>query len=96
MLQFSADNFDALELEAQERAEEVSVFTVRAVCNGLDADVDVVSVGYMKNLNMEITCERKGFFEALALNIKRCEDAEEYELCKRARIWIKKLEDEKE
>jgi|TARA_R100000093_G_scaffold64923_1_gene35893 hypothetical protein len=96
MLQFDSNNFDALELEVQERAEEVSLFTVRAVCDGLEANVDVVNVGFMKNLNMDITCERQGFLEALALNIKRCEEAEEYELCAKARKWIKILQDEEE
>jgi hypothetical protein len=93
MIEFSADNFDSLESEAQERAHEVSIFTVKAICDGLDADVDVVSVGFMKNLNMDITCESSGFLEALLLNIKRCEEDEAYELCLRARKWIKKLQD---
>jgi hypothetical protein len=94
MLQFDSNDFDALELEVQERGQEVSIYTVKAVCDGLEADVDVVNVGFMKNLNMDITCERQGFLEALALNIKRCEDAEEYELCAKARKWIKILQDE--
>ena len=96
MIEFSADNFDSLELEVQERAHEVSIFTVKAVCDGLDAGVDVVSVGYMKNLNMDITCERSGFLQALVLNIKRCEEDEAYELCLRAKAWIKKLQDVEE
>ena len=93
MLKFNANNFDELESEIQERAHEVSVFTVKAVCDGLDADVDSVNVGYMKNLNLDVTCERTGFLEALTLNYKRCEEDEEYELCIRARDWIKKLQD---
>ena len=50
----------------------------------------------MKNLNMDITCEKSGFLEALALNLSRCEGAEEYELCAKARKWIKILIHEKE
>ena len=96
MLQFDSNDFDSLELEVQARAEEVSIFTVRAICDGLEANVDVVNVGFMKNLNMDITCERRGFLEALVLNIKRCEQAEEYELCAKARKCIKILHDEEE
>ena len=93
MIQFNADNFDSLELEVQERATEVGISTVKAVCDGLEAGVDVVNVGFMKNLNMDITCEKGAFLEALLLNVKRCEEEEEYELCVRARKWIKKLQD---
>jgi len=93
MIEFNANNFDSLELEVQERAHEVSIFTVKAVCDGLDANVDVVNVGFMKNLNMKITCEKSGFLEALTTNIHRCEDEEDYELCSRAKEWINKLQD---
>jgi hypothetical protein len=94
MLEFNADNMEDLELECQERADEVGLATVKAVCSALKAEVDVVNVGYMKNLGMEITCERSGFLEALTMNIKRCEALEEYELCAEARKWIKILNNE--
>ena len=96
MLQFESEDFDSLETEAHERAEEVGVATVKAICEGLELGVDVVNVGYMKNLNMDITCEKSGFLEALALNLNRCEAAEEYELCAKARKWIKTLINEEE
>ena len=96
MLQFDAENFESLETEAHERAEEVGIATVEAICKGLELGVDVVNVGYMKNLNMDITCDKDGFLEALTINLSRCEAAEEYELCIKARKWIKKLIHEEE
>jgi|TARA_R100000501_G_C2537267_1_gene57623 hypothetical protein len=96
MLQFDAENFDSLETEVHERAEEVGIATVKAICEGLELGVDVVNVGYMKNLNMDITCDKVGFLEALTMNLSRCEKAEEYELCAKARKWIKKLIHEEE
>jgi len=95
MIQFNSDNLESLEIEVQERAEEIGIATVKAICKGLELGVDVINVGFMKNLNMDITCERDGFLEALSLNLKRCEDAEEYELCSDARKWIKILINEK-
>ena len=96
MLQFDAENFNSLELEVKERAEEVSLATVKAICKGLELGVDMVNVGFMKNLNVDITCDKSGFLEALTLNLSRCEEAEEYELCAKARKWIKILIDEEE
>jgi hypothetical protein len=96
MIQFNSDNLESLEIEVQERAEEIGIATVKAICKGLELGVDVINVGFMKHFPMDITCERQGFLEALTLNIKRCEDAEEYELCAEARKWIKILQDEEE
>ena len=94
-MEFNSDNMDQLEEECKLRAHEVSIATVKAVIAGLEQDVDVVNIGFMKNLNMDITCERGGFLEALELNVPRCEEVEEYELCGEARKWINKLKDEK-
>tara|TARA_A100001518_G_C1176504_1_gene26133 strand:- start:170 stop:460 length:291 start_codon:yes stop_codon:yes gene_type:complete len=93
MLEFSADNMDQLEEECKLRAHEVSLATVKAIIAGCEADVDVVNIGFMKNLNMDITCERGGFIEALELNIPRCVELEEYELVIQANKWISKLKE---
>jgi hypothetical protein len=40
---------------------------------------------------MDLSVERSGYLEALETNLVRCEEAEEYELCKESIKWIKKL-----
>ena len=96
MIEFNSDNMDQLEEECRLRAHEVSLTTVKAVIAGLEAEVDVVNVGYLKKLNMEITCHRGGYLEALELNVLRCEEMEEYEICGQARKWIDILKKEEE
>jgi len=42
---------------------------------------------------MEISVKKPHFKDALLINLARCEEAEEYELCQKATSWIEKLED---
>jgi hypothetical protein len=91
MIEFNASNVEELEAEARERAHEVSVNVVQCVIRALTAGVDKVIVGYMANVDLDLSVEKDGFLEALETNLVRCEEAEEYELCKEAIKWIKKL-----
>jgi len=96
MLEFNANNMEELEEEARLKATEVSLEVVEAVCNGLDEGADVVALGILSNLDMDITVRRENYLEALRLNIHRVEEAEEYELCSRAVKWIEILQTEQE
>ncbi|MBC8397000.1 MAG: hypothetical protein H8E16_07865 [Flavobacteriales bacterium] len=91
MLEFNANNVEELEAEARERAHEVSVNVVTCVIKALEADVDKVIIGVMVTVDLDLSVERSGYLEALQTNLVRCEEAEEYELCKEAIKWIKKL-----
>ena len=91
MLEFNANNVEELEAEARERAHEVSVNVVTCVIKALEADVDKVIIGVMVTADLDLSVERSGYLEALQTNLVRCEEAEEYELCKEAIKWIKKL-----
>jgi|TARA_R110000782_G_scaffold193237_1_gene282843 hypothetical protein len=91
MLEFSANNVEELEAEARDRAHEVSVNVVTCVIKALEADVDKVIIGIMVSVDLDLSVERSGYLEALQTNLTRCEEAEEYELCKEAIKWIKKL-----
>ena len=91
MLEFNANNVEELEAEARDRAHEVSVNVVTCVIKALEADVDKVIIGVMISVDLDLSVERSGYLEALQTNLTRCEEAEEYELCKEAIKWIKKL-----
>ena len=91
MIEFNSENIEELEAEAQLRAHEVSVSVTKAVLKALDKDVDKVVIGILKNIDFDLSVERKGYLEALETNLVRCEEAEEYELCKESINWIKKL-----
>ena len=91
MLEFNANNVEEWEAEARERAHEVSVNVVTCVIKALEADVDKVIIGIMITVDLDLSVERSGYLEALQTNLVRCEEAEEYELCKEAIKWIKKL-----
>mgnify|MGYP006160783741 FL=1 len=91
MLEFNANNVEELEAEARERAHEVSVNVVTCVIKALEADVDKIIIGVMVTVDLDLSVERSGYLEALQTNLVRCEEAEEYELCKEAIKWIKKL-----
>tara|TARA_R110001599_G_scaffold3135_1_gene17639 strand:- start:48 stop:329 length:282 start_codon:yes stop_codon:yes gene_type:complete len=91
MLEFNANNVEELEAEARDRAHEVSVNVVTCVIKALEADVDKVIIGIMVTVDLDLSVERSGYLEALQTNLVRCEEAEEYELCKEAIKWIKKL-----
>tara|TARA_B110000503_G_scaffold94518_1_gene142417 strand:- start:4959 stop:5240 length:282 start_codon:yes stop_codon:yes gene_type:complete len=91
MLEFNANNVEELEAEARERAHEVSINVVTSVIKALEANVDKVIIGIMVTVDLDLSVERSGYLEALQTNLVRCEEAEEYELCKEAIKWIKKL-----
>jgi len=88
MLEFNAENIEDLEEEAKLKATEISITIIESVCKALDEDVDVVAMGFLKKLNMDISVKRENYLEALELNFQRVEDAEEFELCQRASKWI--------
>ena len=94
MIEFHSDNIEDLEEEARNNAIELSVAIVTSVCNGLDKGADVITLGFMKNLNLDINIHRKDYPEVLATNLWRVEKAEEFELCQRAVKWIEQLNSE--
>ncbi len=96
MLEFNANNMEELEEEARLKATEVSMAVVEGICNGLDEGADVIALGILSSLDMDITVKRENYLEALKLNLHRVENAEEFELCQRAVQWIKRLEIEQE
>lgn len=96
MLEFNAHNMEELEEEARLKATEISIAIVEGICNGLDESADVVALGILSNLDMDITVKRENFLDALNLNLHRVEEAEEYELCERAVKWIDTLQTEQE
>ena len=96
MLEFNAENIEDLEEEAKLKATEISISIVEAVCKALEEGVDVVAMGFLKKLNMDISVKKENFLEALELNFQRGEDAEEFELCQKATEWIDILRSESE
>jgi len=91
MIQFEATNFDELDEEARLRATEVAITVVNAVCRAIEENVDVVSVGIIANLDLDLTISKENFLEALELNIQKIEEAEEFELCAKAVKYINLL-----
>ena len=96
MLEFNAENIEDLEEEAKLKATEISISIVEAVCKALEEGVDVVAMGFLKKLNMDISVKKENFLEALELNFQRVEDAEEFELCQKATEWMDILKSESE
>lgn len=96
MLEFEANNLEELEEEARLKATEISLAIIQAVCDGLDEGADVIALGILSSLDMDITIKKENYLEALTLNLQRVEDAEEYELCSRAIKWIEQLQTEQE
>ena len=91
MLEFEAENIEELEAEAAKRAHEVSVEVTKGVIKALEENVDKVVIGLLSTLDMDLSVDRAGYLEALETNLVRCEEAEEFELCKESIKWIKKL-----
>jgi len=94
MIKFNAKNEEELEQELFERSEEIGIEIVRCILDGLDAGVDKVIVGVLVNLDAELSAKRESFLVSLKENLHRIGDAEEFELCVRAKNWIEKLETE--
>ena len=61
------------------------------VIKALENNVDKVIIGTLKTADLDLSIEKSGYLEGLETNLVRCEEAEEYELCKEAVIWINKL-----
>jgi hypothetical protein len=91
MIYFEADNSDDLELETQQRSLEVGVGICSCVCEALEQDVDSVIIGLIPKLDMELIVKKEGYYDSLEKNLKRCEEAEEFELCQRIKYWMNKL-----
>jgi hypothetical protein len=95
MINFEATNFEELQQEAQNKAHEISIATITAVCKGIEENADVVHLGILSSLNMDISVTSDNYLEALELNIPRATEAEEYELCARAIKHINDLKQNK-
>lgn len=93
MLIFQANDIDELQVEMNERGTEVSIAILTMVCDSLENDVDIAEIAYIPALDMEISVKKPHFKDALLINLARCEEAEEYELCQKATSWIEKLKD---
>ncbi len=96
MLEFNANNMEELEEEARLKATEVGIAIVEGICNGLDEGADVIALGILHNLDMDITVKRENYIEALKLNLHRVEKAEDFELCHREIQWIKQIDIEQD
>jgi hypothetical protein len=92
MIKFEATNLIELEEEARRRAHEISIATVEAICKGIEEGADVISLGFLSQLDMDISVKRPNYLEALKLNIGRVAEIEEFELCAKANRYIELLE----
>jgi hypothetical protein len=93
MLEFNAENLEELEIEAAGRAHEVSVEVTKGVIKALENNVDKVVIGVLATLDLDLSVDKEGYLEALETNLVRCEESEEFELCKESIKWIKKLKE---
>lgn len=96
MIEFEANNLEELEEEARMKATEISIEILKGICDALDEGADVVSLGVLSSLDMDISIKKADFLSALTLNFGRVEKAEEFELCSRAIKWIETLNVEQE
>lgn len=94
MLQFDSESIQELELLMRENATLVSTEIIKNICDALENDANVVDIGVLNKLNLNIQLKRDNYLEALKVNFVRIEKAELYELCARANKWIKVLESE--
>lgn len=93
MLEFNAENLEELEIEAAARAHEVSVEVTKGVIKALENNVDKVVIGVLATVDLDLSVDKEGYLEALETNLVRCEESEEFELCKESIKWIKKLKE---
>ena len=97
MLRFNSDNIDDLQEEFNSRSTEISLHIVESICHALDNNIDRVTIGEFDSdavydLGVELHCNSEDYIEALKTNLPNCIDAEEYEICAKARDWISKLD----
>ena len=93
MLKFNAKTAQELEEELTKRSNEISVETVRGIILALENDDDAVLLGFIPSVQMDVTVKRSGYLTALELNLEKCVDSDEFELCKEATKWIKILKE---
>lgn len=93
MLKFNAKTAQELEEELTKRSNEISVETVRGIILALENDDDAVLLGFIPSVQMDVTVKRSGYLTALELNLGKCVDSDEFELCKEATKWIKTLKE---
>ncbi len=96
MIKFNAKNYEELEKEFAERATELSILSLKSICKAIDENIDVVSLGVFKNLDMDIIVKKENYLDALERNIDRVAKAEEFELCAKAAEYIKNLKSNRE
>lgn len=91
MIKFNAKNPSEFEIEVAEKATEISIETLKAVCNAIEEDVDIVSLEVLSNFDIDIIVKKENYLNALEINLQRAAAAEEFELCARAMGHIKSL-----
>lgn len=91
MIKFEATTYEEFEEEVNLRAHEISIETIKAVCDGIDQNATAVSLGFLTNLNLDIMVKSTDYLDALVLNIDRVAEMDEFELCAKATEYIKIL-----
>ena len=91
MLKFESTNLEDFEKEAKLKATELSTELIEGICNALDANADAVTFDFLPYTDVKLSINKPNYIEILTINFPRIEDAEKYELCKRASDWMNKL-----
>jgi len=95
MLKFNSNNIQDLQEEFNLRATEISIHIISSVCVALEKDIDSITIGEFdtpEQYDLGLYCTKPDYLDALKTNLQKCIDAEEYEVCAKARDWITILE----
>ena len=95
-MKLNSKDYNELNDEVDERATEISILALEAVCKAIDENLDIVSLDIFANFNISLTAKKENYLKVLEYNIGKAVDAEAFELCAKVTEYIKLLKSNKD
>ena len=88
ILTFNATSVEEFVDESIERSAEMAIVLMKKTLRAIENKDPFVIYGYAPRLGICLSCEEKEYRVVLETNMEKCEEIEEYELCKMAMKYL--------
>lgn len=88
IIEFKGENEEEIKIEMQVRHQEMAILLVKKIIWALDSNIDEFILAMHEHDGFLVAVKRDNYLEALEKNLKKMEEYEEYELCKKSIQWV--------
>jgi len=88
ILTFEATTVEEFIDEAMERSAELSIVIMKKTMRAIENKAPHAIYGYIPSMGICLSCSEEEYKMVLETNMEKCEEIEEYELCKMAMKYL--------